>query len=414
MTIKQSFRFLSVAAIACTALTGCNNEEPKDNPPTTPLGGYADPKGVMILNQGASIESSTLTYIAPNGEVEEKVYQKANGTAFGHNAQDLYMYNGKLYILSDNNEENNAHAGDGTLVIADAVTLKREKVFKLNDLVYKRPEGSLDENEYLPLILPTSNIVVVDEQNIFFSDQKALFRFNSLDGTLTILEGGYHFGNQGNTIESVASTRGMTVIGDCVYTGGGGFWATTRLLEFKKDTNESTRVIEDLNGDFISGICRTGEREILLATCGREGSNKSYFYFVNIDTWNIVKEMPVAADINADYCNNSGITLAGDYVYFAAGTTKISRASIKTGQVEKNYIDIQKDAPNANFLTCNVVADPTNQYLYVAASEEYYESTISNSNLLVYDCNGDTPKLVQNIANKTSYPVGIYPMSKFY
>lgn len=414
MTIKQSFRFLSVAAIACTALTGCNNEEPKDNPPTTPLGGYADPKGVMILNQGASIESSSLTYIAPNGEVEEKVYQKVNGTAFGHNAQDLYMYNGKLYILSDNNEENNAHAGDGTLVIADAVTLKREKVFKLKDLVYKRPEGSLDENEYLPLILPTSNIVVVDEQNIFFSDQKALFRFNSLDGTLTILEDGYHFGNQGNTIESVASTRGMTVIGDCVYTGGGGFWATTRLLEFKKDTNESTRVIEDLNGDFISGICRTGEREILLATCGREGSNKSYFYFVNIDTWNIVKEMPVAADINADYCNNSGITLAGDYVYFAAGTTKISRASIKTGQVEKNYIDIQKDAPNANSLTCNVVADPTNQYLYVAASEEYYESTISNSNLLVYDCSGDTPKLVQNIANKTSYPVGIYPMSKFY
>ena len=411
MTIKQSFRFLSVAAIACTALTGCNNEEPKDNPPTTPLGGYADPKGVMILNQGASLESSSLTYIAPNGEVEEKVYQKVNGTAFGHNAQDLYMYNGKLYILSDNNEENNAHAGDGTLVIADAVTLKREKVFKLKDLVYKRPEGSLDENEYLPLILPTSNIVVVDEQNIFFSDQKALFRFNSLDGTLTILEGGYHFGN---TIESVASTRGMTVIGDCVYTGGGGFWATTRLLEFKKDTNESTRVIEDLNGDFISGICRTGEREILLATCGRESSNKSYFYFVNIDTWNIVKEMPVAADINADYCNNSGITLAGDYVYFAAGTTKISRASIKTGQVEKNYIDIQKDAPNANFLTCNVVADPTNQYLYVAASEEYYESTISNSNLLVYDCSGDTPKLVQNIANKTSYPVGIYPMSKFY
>lgn len=414
MTIKQSFRFLSAAAIACTVLTGCNNEEPKDNPPTTPLGGYADPKGVMILNQGASIESSSLTYIAPNSEVEEKVYQKVNGTAFGHNAQDLYMYNGKLYILSDNNEENNAHAGDGTLVIADAVTLKREKVFKLKDLVYKRPEGSLDENEYLPLILPTSNIVVVDEQNIFFSDQKALFRFNSLDGKLTILEGGYHFGNQGNTIESVASTRGMTVIGDCVYTGGGGFWATTRLLEFKKDTNESTRVIEDLNGDFISGICRTGEREILLATCGREGSNKSYFYFVNIDTWNIVKEMPVAADINADYCNNSGITLAGDYVYFAAGTTKISRASIKTGQVEKNYIDIQKDAPNANFLTCNVVADPTNQYLYVAASEEYYESTISNSNLLVYDCSGDTPKLIQNIANKTSYPVGIYPMSKFY
>lgn len=73
-----------------------------------------------------------------------------------------------------------------------------------------------------------------------------------------------------------------------------------------------------------------------------------------------------------------------------------------------------KDAPNAKYLNCNAIADPIKKYLYVAVSDEYYETTISNGNLLVYDCSGETPVLVKNIENKTSYPVGIYPMSKFY
>ena len=53
-------------------------------------------------------------------------------------------------------------------------------------------------------------------------------------GELNIVEDSYHFGNQGNTIEAVAGTQGMVVIGDYIYTSGGGFWASTRLLEFKK------------------------------------------------------------------------------------------------------------------------------------------------------------------------------------
>lgn len=82
----------------------------------------------------------------------------------------------------------------------------------------------------------------------------------------------------------------MVVIGDYIYTGGGGFWASTRLLEFKKGENKATRILPDLKGEFISGVCQTGEREIMIATCGRSGSTKSYFIFVNLDTWEIVKE----------------------------------------------------------------------------------------------------------------------------
>ena len=72
--------------------SGCsdNPEDPGTQPPSTNpeppayLGGYADPDGVLILNQGAAIENSSLTYITPEGNIEQNVYQKVNGSAFGH------------------------------------------------------------------------------------------------------------------------------------------------------------------------------------------------------------------------------------------------------------------------------------------------------------------------------------------
>lgn len=392
---------------------GDNESDKDENASTDVTGGYASPDGVMILNQGAVTELSTITYIAPDGTVEEDVYKKANGTYFGHTAQDMYMHNGKLYILSNNTNDYDNELGDGSLVIADAVTLKKEKVFKYEDLKYLKPEGSLEKEDSLFLPTPFCNIVVVDEKNVFLSSTKSLYRLDSTTGNLYILKGGFHFGNGGNTIEAVASTRGMTVIGDCIYSGGGGFWESTRLLEFAKDKNEATRKIVDLNGDFISGVCRTGDREIMLATCGRSGSKKNYLYFVDIDKWEIVKEQTIPVDISAEFFNNSGVTLAGDYLYFAAGTLKISRISLKDWTVDKDFIDINKDAPNAKYLNCNVVADSKKQYIYVAVSDEYGEDIVSKGNVLVYDCSKDTPILIRNIENKTSYPVGIYPMSNF-
>lgn len=410
MKMNKYFAILS----CCMALvSACNDNIDGGEKDSQVLGGYASPNGVMILNQGAVSEMSTITYISPDGNVEEDIYKKANGTYFGHTAQDMYMHNGKLYILSNNTNDYDNELGDGSLVIADAVTLKKEKVFKYEDLKYLKPEGSLEKEDSLFLTTPFCNIVVVDEKNVFLSSTKSLYRLDSTTGNLYILKGGFHFGNQGNTIEAVASTRGMTVIGDCVYTGGGGFWESTRLLEFGKGKNEATRKIVDLKGDFISGVCRTGDREIMLATCGRKGSTKNYLYFVDIDKWEIVNEKTVPVDISAEFFNNSGVTLAGDYLYFAAGTLNISRISIKDWKVDKNFIDITKDAPTAKYLNCNVVADPKTQYIYVAVSDDFGEDIVSKGNVLVYDCSKETPVLIRNIENKTSYPVGIYPISCF-
>lgn len=418
--MMNKIKSIAIAALGIIILSGCEkeskiNKDPVKKDPPKIYDGYARPEGVMILNQGARTEqNSSITYIAPDGTIEENIYRKANGTAFGNEAQDLYMYDGKLYILSNGVFSPNGETGDGVLVIADAVTMKREKAYKMADLKFKRPEGSKDSLEYLPLATPFENIAVLDEKNIFFQEGQGVFRFDSTTGELNIVEGAYNFGNQGNTIENVAVTRGILRVGDCLYCGGGGFWQSTRLLEFSKGMNKVSRVLPDLKGEFISGLCQTGEREIMLATCGRSGETKSYLIFVDLDKWEITKEKKISEDISAEFFNTSGITLAGNYIYYAAGSTKIRRLSLTTFKGE-DYIDVSKDAPSAPNINCNVIADPTNQYLYVAVSDDYSESVIpANNYLLVYDCSGDEPKLIRNIHNQTSYPIGVFPMSKFY
>lgn len=351
MKINKTIMMACIANFCTLSLvTGCSSdtidETPGDsnnsNDETTYLDGYAHPDGVIILNQGARVsQNSTITYISPEGTIEENSYKKVNGTAFGNEAQDLYMYNGKIYLISNGIYSPNGEEGDGVLVIANAVTLKREKAYKMDELKFHRPEGSLDPEEMMPITTPLENIAVLDEQNIFFSDEQGVFRFDSTTGDLNIIEGSFHFGNQGNTVEGVASTRGIIRVGDHLYCGGGGFWETTRLIEFSKGMNKVSRVLPDLKGDFISGICQTGEREVMLATCGRGGEKKSYLYFVDLDKWEITKEKQIAEDISAEFFNTPGIALAGDYLYYAAGSTTVRRLSLSTWKAV-DYIDTKK------------------------------------------------------------------------
>ena len=151
---------------------------------------------------------------------------------------------------------------------------------------------------------------------------------------LTLVKGGYHFGNQGQTIETVVATRGMTVIGDRLYCAGGGFWVETQLFEFTKRRDEVTCSLP-LSGEFISGICRTGDHEIVVGTCGRTGETKSYLTFIDTETMTQTRKKSINADISADLMTLSGIKLAGDYLCFAAGTLAVSRVSLTTWQVEE-------------------------------------------------------------------------------
>ena len=423
---KTIYRLLPAAF--CLLLAACSDddsghgENPQDSGegggPAEMLGGYADPDGVLILNGGSRPnENGSLTYIAPDGTVEEDSYKLVNGTELGNDARDLYMCNGKLYILCDDQlHYEGVPAGDGVLIVADAETLKKEKAFTRDDLRFPRPPETNGESEYMA-IMNVKNIAVMDEENIYFSDSQGLFRFDSKTGENVILKGSYALANQGSPVhnlESIASTRGMVVVGDRLYTCASGFWSETKLLEFVKGEDKASRELKLPKGEFISGICRNGDHELIVGTCGRLGENSNFLHFVDLDGWTVTQTKAIGSEISAEYMDSPGIALCGDHIYHAAGSTTVGRTSLKTWKPETAYIDTTADEPTARYLNCNVAADPEKRYLYVATSEEYAESVVSPGNVLVYDVSGDEPKLVQNIAGKTSYPNGIYPMSKFY
>lgn len=424
---KRSWIRLLLAICATGIMIGCAS--PKEEWKPDEEGGgdrnpsrtaFADPDGVMILDQGLQQPRgvSDITYIAPDGEVKTKQYYAVNGSIFGTDAQDLFIAGGKLFILSNSAfDSTHKEAGNGAVVIADAASLRKQKAF-VKELTFPRPEGSTSKEERLSLRTPLGNIAVIDDRNVFLSDVQGMFRLDATTGKLALIEGSYAFGNQGATIETMVASRGMTVVGDKLYCGGGGFWAGSRslLFQFDKDKDKVARSLP-IQGEFISGICRNGEHELIVATCGRKGETKSFLNFVDIREWKLIRSKRIKADISAEFMNSAGVARVGDYLYFAAGSLTVSRVSLTTGKAEE-YIHLKNDAPEAERITCNVVGDDAKQRLYVSVVGDLFSPQANPDaamkNIIIYDCSGEEPRVVAKIENKASYPVNIYPVSKFY
>lgn len=301
----------------------------------------------------------------------------------------------------------------GSIVVVDAVTMLRKKVFRFEDLLFQKPEGSLDSLDMLPLNTPLENLAVIDEHSLFLADGQGMFRPDTETGVLTLVKGGYHFGNQGQTIETVVATRGMTVIGDRLYCAGGGFWVETQLFEFTKDRDEVTCSLP-LSGEFISGICRTGDHEIVVGTCGRTGETKSYLTFIDTETMTQTRKKSINADISADLMTLSGIKLAGDYLCFAAGTLAVSRVSLTTWQVEEYtrpgrpprspLSDLQRGGRSGADVALRLGFADLN------------EARTANGNLLVYDCSGDKPRPSPTGGGRRGFfvcrPAGVYSSTR--
>lgn len=373
--------------------------------------GYAHPDGVFILNSGASmLESSSLTYINPDGEIETNVYKKVNDTELGNDAVDMYIYKEKLYILCKDHIQLEGNIGDGALIIADAVTLKKEKVYKIEDFTFELPEGMRKEHQ--AKILSFSNIAVLDENNVFLKDAQALFRFDPSSNKLSLVKGTYHIANQGGSIESKTSRKSMAVVNDKLYLGTGGFWSDAGVVEVVKNKDEISRELSFESANLSSGIVAGENGNIWVSTYNRSNKNKNHVYNISSETMEVIESKNIREDFSPGYNNTSGISVAGDAFYYSGQTTKVQRFSFETGKSEL-LVDAKEDEPNAIYLNTNMVVNPSNNYVYVATSKEYMSDIETQNNLLIYDCNGDKAVLKQNILNKTSYVSGIFPVVKF-
>ena len=401
---------------------GDEQVDPEPNPdpePSAPLTGYGDPDGMMILSAGSgAVENAYLTFIAPDGTVENHVYANANGSAtLGNAGVDMSLCGNKQYILCNDYFQNTGQL----LVIADAETLKKEKSFARESMVFEHPINMVgDKKEMEEVDESLKGIIALDEQNIFIFGQGVL-RFDSTTGKLTLVEDGYDIGNAGsaNTVESITSAAASVVVNGNIYSATGGFWQSGTLLEFVKGKDEVNRQLALRGrGDLVSGICRTDDHTIVVGTYLR-GGNQGYLTFVDVNEWKVTDSKTIDASIARCMKDNSGITYHNGYLYFTGGVegefsadlnTTLSRYCIATGKVEKDIVDFKADAPKGNMMDCCVTADPDSGYLYAALSDQWLEGYTPQSTVLVYDLNGETPKLVKKIDGMTHYVAGFYPL----
>ena len=119
-------------------------------------GPYGD--GTFIVVEGnMSDQNGRLCFIDEKGNYTTDAYYKVNNSYIGNVLQDIYIHNGKIYMITQNGDR---LGGDGRLVIANAETLEKERA--IND-------GGMEDESIWP-----QHLVVID-------DNKAYIRYSTSD-----------------------------------------------------------------------------------------------------------------------------------------------------------------------------------------------------------------------------------------
>lgn len=397
---------------------GSDNSGDGSEPTDTVYRGYADPAGTILLNCGDRItENGSITYIAPDGSITEDLYKKVNGTDLGNEAQALYLNNGKIYILCADYFRLEGKPGDGALIIVDAVTFKKEKCFRLEDLRFTEPEG-ITNPDFEPIPVGLSSLAVMDEHNIFICDDNGLYRFDSTTGELNLLEESFRVDNGGAGVAGRVFTRGLAIVQDKLYVAVGGWTSATDeynlgIYEYEKGCNKLCRKLGIVNGGNVSAVCAGPDDTVWFVTYKYNNSGSNRIYRVDTKTMTVLDSKRVSDDLDSGIGNSLGVSVFDQTFYYSGMTTCLRRFDYQTGKSEQ-LVDAKDDESNANFVTCNPVYDAKKNLLYIATTEKFMEGVVSTDHILVYDCQVYPPVLKQKISGKTSYVVGIYPMSIFY
>ena len=383
--------------------------------------GYADPNGVFIVNEGPDVyESGSLVYIAPDGTASESdPYEAVNHSQMGYMGQDMYLYDGKYYILCQNETYDGGEmTGDGQLIVVDAKTLTKIAAYDTDVLRAEMSETDDDEN----ILQDPTNVMVLDEHNVFICDNRGMSRFDCTTKQMVRIEGTYRWANNGSNLAGNIGSRGIAVIGDRIYASAGGWSMATSdarfgIYEFTKGATGINRMLSISNSSKITGLCADGGY-LWVATTIYEDQiagtirGENAVYKVDPETMTIVKTYPIRKGDLSLTDRTSSITVLGDNIYYTGGTTNIYRFN-----TSDNTTTLLGDAssfdPAARVLYNNIVVNPANGYVYMTTIGENSATGYTTNNILVFDVSGDELKLVANYKGLTCFPAGIICVSRF-
>lgn len=328
--------------------------------------------GTFVLNEGnMTSENGTLTFISPKGIVTDSAYFKANGTELGNAAQDLHIYDKKMFIISQNGKTNavgNSFDNDGMLVVANAETLKKEAAY--ND-------------ELAALGWPT-HVAVLNEENVILRDNNGLYRFNTITKALTFIKGSR---SAAKLTMARSNNKIFAAAGSKVY-----------VIEPDKDT---LTYALDMKAS-VSGVVKASDGNIWVSTTGAP----SRISKINYRDYSVIKANDITiGSLSAGFGATPGITAKGDTLYSCGAGTRIYRHIFSAGSTEF-MVDAKTVVENANIVYNNIAVHPLTGEVYLNTIKGYGLDFLKNS-ISVFNFSGET-RLSANYTDYTNFPAGIF------
>lgn len=331
--------------------------------------------GTFILNEGnMTSENGTLIFISPKGQITDSVYIKTNNKTLGNVTQDLFIKNGKMYIISQNGKKNTPNMeSEGMLVVANAETLKHLATY--------------DEELKKTLSWPT-HIAVVNDNNLFIRDNKGVYAFDPATKKLTFVKGS----------EGALKNR-MAVVGNKVFVPG-----KKQILVLEAGKTEVTQTIE-LNAT-ISGVIKSADNNVWVSVL-KTSDKKDRIIKIKAADGTIIKENEISeGSVNAGWGATPGITAIGNTIYFSGTTTSIYRHNFETGDT-KLMVDASTLVQDANIVYNNIAVNPKTGHVYINTLKGFGLDFLKNS-IALLDFSGTAPKLHKEYRDYTNFPAGIF------
>lgn len=272
----------------------------------------------------------------------------------------MFIADGKIYILSQNGARN---GGEGKLIIADAKTLEKEKVY----------------NSELSGLSNPSHLAVIGD-DIYVRDGNGIRIFNTSTDELTSLD---------NT-KGTAKNR-MVVIGDKVFAMNG---KNINVLKNKA-------IVETIAvSGSLSGLAKAYDGN-LWASC----SNPNQIMKINPSDYSIMETHDLVESITTNWGAAPAFSAKEDTLYFCKGTSDLYRHIFKENKTE-TIANIKEMIPDAGTYYNSLGVNPVNGEVIMATLKGWGQDYKIND-IAIFDFS-KTPALQHDYKKKNSFPAGVY------
>lgn len=324
--------------------------------------------GVYILDEGRMGEHGSLHFITSDNEFISDPYYDVNNRYLGDVTQDLFVYNGKFYIISQNGSRNDQM--EGFLTIADSQSLERIDSF---------------QSELSRLSMP-SNIVVLNEQNIFIRDNNGIYRFNLETKELSYITG---TGRASKMRMIVANEKVFATLGNNVL-----------VLEADKDEVADKISFEDK----VSSVIAAYDGNLWVAVGSKTIAH------VNVQDLNIIESKDInLGSVATGFAITPSISAYNEYIYYSGTNSKIYMFNYNT---EDNILAADLKEHNSDEVVYqNVQVNPKTGDAYMTSLKSYSEYKLNHVTIFSFD-NG---KLKFKDAHKDhlAFPAGVFFTDSF-